>query len=78
LPDAKILITADHSVHQKNLCIDLQKVLASKSIKIKAAVSAEKDKYFIHHRGFGGTSYIYLNNEKDSLRIKKYYCRLKE
>lgn len=77
LPEAKIFITADHSVHQKSLCLDLQKICSNKNMPIKAAVSAEKDKYFIHHRGFGGTSYVYLNNAKDSSLIKKILLSVK-
>jgi phosphonoacetate hydrolase len=77
LPKAKIFITADHSVHQKSLCIDLQKLCFTKQVPVKAAISAEKDKYFIHHRGFGGTCYLYLKNAKDSSAIKKILLSVK-
>ncbi|MFX6182595.1 alkaline phosphatase family protein, partial [Acinetobacter baumannii] len=40
LPQAKIFITADHSVHQKSLCLDLQKICSNRNMPIKAAVSA--------------------------------------
>ncbi|MCA6439931.1 MAG: alkaline phosphatase family protein [Sediminibacterium sp.] len=77
LPQAKIFITADHSVHQKSLCLDLQKICLNRNMPIKAAVSAEKDKYFIHHRGFGGTSYIYLQHTKDAASVKKLLLSVK-
>ena len=71
-PDAMVLITADHDVHHKSRCIDLEKALSAKGIKIKIAISAERDKYFVHHRGFGGTSYIYLKQQSDEEKVKKY------
>jgi hypothetical protein len=42
--------------------------LAEKKELLEMAVSAERDKYVKHHRGFGGTSYVYINDEND-LRI---------
>lgn len=69
-PDAAILITADHTVKHKNFCWDLEKALATCGISIKAAISPEKDRYFKHHLGLGGSEYIYLNDQKDSSRVK--------
>ena len=45
--------------------------LAEKKELLEMPVSAERDKYVKHHRGFGGTSYVYLNDEND-LRIINY------
>jgi phosphonoacetate hydrolase len=70
-PDAAILITADHTVNHKSLCIDLQKACDKKKTPIKIAISCERDKYFKHHRGFGGSSYVYLNDQKDSSSVRK-------
>jgi phosphonoacetate hydrolase len=64
-PDATILITADHDVNHKSRCIDLQKMLLQQNVKIKLALSPEKDKYVKHHRGFGGAAYVYLNAPAD-------------
>lgn len=69
-PDAAILITADHNVHQKRFCWDLEKALATCGGPVKAAVSPEKDRYFKHHLGLGGSAYIYLNDPKDAARVK--------
>jgi phosphonoacetate hydrolase len=69
-PDAAILVTADHNVNHKNRCWDLEKALATCGAQIKAAISPEKDRYFKHHLGMGGSAYIYLNDGKDSSRVR--------
>jgi phosphonoacetate hydrolase len=69
-PDATILITADHDVNHKSRCVDLQKALQLQQVGIKLALSPEKDKYFKHHRGFGGAAYVYLNSQDDAQRVK--------
>jgi phosphonoacetate hydrolase len=76
-PDATILITADHDVNHKSRCIDIQKALLLQHISIKLALSPEKDKYFKHHRGFGGASYVYLNNTNDLQTVKTALYQLK-
>jgi phosphonoacetate hydrolase len=70
-PDAMILITADHTVNHKDMCLDLQKACAEKKTPVKLALSAERDRYFKHHRGFGGTSYVYLLQPSDLKAVKK-------
>ena len=76
-PDAAILVTADHNVHHKNFCWDLDKACTNRGIPIKAAISPEKDRYFKHHLGMGGTAYIYLNDLKDSANVRKLILGLK-
>lgn len=76
-PDAMILITADHDLNHKSRCVDLEKSLALQNIKIKIAISAEKDKYLKHHRGFGGTSFVYLNNTGDEEKVTKALLKIK-
>ncbi|MEO6302085.1 MAG: alkaline phosphatase family protein, partial [Bacteroidia bacterium] len=76
-PDAMILITADHDVNHKNLCVDIERSLKEKGITIKTAISAEKDKYLKHHRGFGGASYVYLNNVNDKEKVTVALYKLK-
>jgi phosphonoacetate hydrolase len=76
-PDAMILITADHDVNHKEKCIDIENTLKAKGIPIKMAISAERDKYVKHHRGFGGVSYVYLSNPKDAKTVKAALLRLK-
>jgi len=75
-PDAAILITADHTVTHKNLCWDLNKVCSNRNVPIKIAISPERDKYFKHHRGFGGTAYVYLNDQKDLENVKNMISKL--
>ncbi len=76
-PDAVILITADHDLNHKNRCVDLEKTLAKQHVKVRAAVSAEKDKYLKHHRGFGGTSFVYLQDSADEEKVSKALLKLK-
>ena len=71
LPGARLLITADHSVHHKSLCWDLEKACANRGIPVRMALSPERDKYFKHHRGFGGSSYVYLMQQADTLRVSR-------
>ena len=68
-PDAAFLLTADHGLNHKRKCYDLDKVLAAKSLPIRMAISAERDKYVKHHRGFGGTSWIYLKSAGDRDKV---------
>ncbi|HET6995750.1 MAG TPA: alkaline phosphatase family protein [Chitinophagaceae bacterium] len=76
-PDAMILITADHDVNHKSRCVDIEKSLDLKGAKIRIAISAERDKYLAHHRGFGGTSFVYLNNKADTVSIKNALLQIK-
>lgn len=76
-PDAIVLITADHDVNHKDRCVDLQKSLALQQVPIRIAISAERDKYLKHHRGFGGTSYIYLNNKRDEASVTNALLKIK-
>ena len=76
-PDAAILITADHTVHHKSLCWDLEKACANRGVPVKAAINPEKDKYFRHHMGMGGSEYIYLKSDADRDKIRDTILRLK-
>src|SRR5258708_37113943 len=76
-PDAMVLITADHTVKHKSLCWDLEKACLSRNTPIKIAISPERDKYFKHHRGFGGTSYIYLRDTGDRSAVAQTLRDLK-
>ena len=76
-PDAAILITADHTVTHKSWCWDLNKVCANQHTPVKMAISPERDKYFKHHRGFGGTAYVYLQQPGDLEKVKETIMHLK-
>src|SRR5262249_31328399 len=38
---------------------------------VKIAMSAERDQYPLHHSGYGGTTYIYLNAPGDAAKVTK-------
>ena len=42
---------------------DLRKTCADYGIRLRFAVSPVADRLLKHHRGFGGVSYVYVNNE---------------
>jgi phosphonoacetate hydrolase len=64
-PDAAFLLTADHGLNRKTRCWDLARALARRGLTVKAAISAERDKYLVHHRGYGGTAWVYLDRPAD-------------
>jgi phosphonoacetate hydrolase len=64
-PDTAFLLTADHGMNRKRKCYDLDKILTAKGVPIRMSISAERDKYVKHHRGFGGTSWVYLKSAGD-------------
>lgn len=70
-PDAAILVTADHGLNHKDFCWDLEKACAIRKTPIRIAISPEKDRYFKHHRGMGGSAYVYLKKAKDLEKVKK-------
>jgi phosphonoacetate hydrolase len=67
-PDAAFLLTADHGLNHKTRCWDLARALAHRGLPVRAAISAERDKYLVHHRGYGGTAWVYLNRPADADR----------
>ena len=75
-PDAAILLAADHGMHHKSRCWDLEKACGARGVPLRAAISAEQDKYLKHHRGFGGTSWVYLKSPRDADRVAHTIARL--
>lgn len=75
-PDAMILVTADHDMNHKDRCVDIENTLAAQGVKVRIAISAERDKYLKHHRGFGGTSYVHLLNPSDEPLVRKALLRI--
>jgi phosphonoacetate hydrolase len=61
LPDAQILITADHGMSTKTKMIHLPEILARQGIQSQA-VPIIKDRYTVHHSNLGGCIYVYLQN----------------
>jgi phosphonoacetate hydrolase len=70
-PDAAILITADHGMNHKSQAWDLEKACAEKHTPVKIVISPEKDRYMKHHKGLGGSAYVYLLNSSDAASVRK-------
>ena len=70
-PDAAILITADHGMNHKSQAWDLEKVCAEKHTPVKIVISPEKDRYMKHHKGLGGSAYVYLLKSGDAASVRK-------
>jgi phosphonoacetate hydrolase len=68
-PDAAFLITADHAMSYKTRVWDLERALATRGVPVRMAISAERDKYLRHHRGFGGTAWVHLGDQADAERV---------
>jgi phosphonoacetate hydrolase len=64
-PDAALFVTADHGMNDKTLVYDLNQALCSRGTPVRLALSAEKDKYVRHHRTFGGTAWVWLNDPRE-------------
>jgi phosphonoacetate hydrolase len=75
-PDAAFLLTADHGLNSKTGCWDLERACLARGVPIRMAISAERDKYVKHHRGFGGTSWVYLKAPGDERRVRDELSKL--
>jgi phosphonoacetate hydrolase len=64
-PEAAFLLTADHGMNFKRFCWDLARVSATRGLPLRCVVSAERDRYLRHHRGFGGTAWVWLRRPED-------------
>jgi phosphonoacetate hydrolase len=76
-PDAAMLVTADHGMHHKSLCWDLEKACAARGVALRTAISAEQDKYLKHHRGFGGSAWVYLKTAGDLSKAADVIAQLR-
>jgi phosphonoacetate hydrolase len=75
-PDAAFLVSADHGLNYKSRCWDLEKACASRGLPIRIAISAERDKYLRHHRGFGGMAWVYTLKSGDIAAVKSLLLSL--
>lgn len=75
-PDAAFLVSADHGLNYKTRCWDLEKACASRGLPIRIAISAERDKYLRHHRGFGGMAWVYTLKSEDMAAVKSLLLSL--
>jgi len=69
-PDATFLVSADHGMNYKARCWDLDRACAARGMPIRISISAERDKYLRHHRGFGGMSWVYPLKSQDVPEVK--------
>ncbi len=75
-PDALFLITADHGMNPKTRCLDLRKICAGHGIQLRFSVSPVADRLVVHHRGFGGVSYVYLHSEEERADVEAFLLGL--
>ena len=61
VPDAQLLITADHGMSDKGRMLHLPDILARKGIAAQA-VPIIKDQYVVHHSNLGGCIYVHLED----------------
>ena len=61
VPNAQLLITADHGMSDKRRMIHLPAVLAAHGISAQA-VPVIKDLYVVHHSNLGGSIYVHLED----------------
>ena len=69
LPDAEILITADHGMSAKSRMVHLPAVLAQHGISAHA-VPIIKDLYTVHHSNLGGCIYVYVDEYDVQLTLE--------
>ena len=70
VPEARVLITADHGMSAKDRMVHLPEYLSRYSIEAQA-VPIIKDRYTVHHSNLGGCIYLYLkpNDVQDAVRL---------
>ncbi len=68
-PDAAFLVTADHAMAHKSRVWDLDRALMVRGAPVRLAISAERDRYLRHHRGFGGTAWVHLHVPGDAVPV---------
>jgi len=59
-PDAAFLVTADHGMNAKQVCLDLEVILRDTGFPVRAVISPVADRLVKHHGGHGGVAYVYL------------------
>lgn len=61
VPDAEVLLTADHGMNAKTRALDLGRILAARGVTNASALSIEKDGYVGHHRDLGGSAWVWVD-----------------
>jgi phosphonoacetate hydrolase len=61
VPDAEVLLTADHGMNSKTRALDLGRILTARGVSQASALSIEKDGYVGHHRDLGGAAWVWVD-----------------
>jgi phosphonoacetate hydrolase len=52
-------------MNDKLCVVDLANTLSARGDPVRHALSVERDRYLVHHRGFGGAAFVWLNRPSD-------------
>lgn len=69
--DIALYATADHGMNFKTRVWDLASACARRGTPVRHALSAERDRYVRHHRTFGGTAWVWLDQAADADRVSE-------
>jgi phosphonoacetate hydrolase len=61
VPNAEVLLTADHGMNSKTRALDLGRILTARGVTEVSALSIEKDGYVGHHRDLGGSAWVWVD-----------------
>lgn len=75
-PDAAFFLTADYGMNYKKRCWDLARACRERGVRLRFALSVEKDRYIKHHRTFGGTAWVWLQSPRDIDRVRQTISEL--
>lgn len=64
VPNAEVLLTADHGMNAKSRALDLGRILAARGVRGARALSIEKDGIVGHHRDLGGGAWVWADEDQ--------------
>jgi phosphonoacetate hydrolase len=64
--DIGLFAAADHGMRYKTRVWDLYSACQHRDTSIRYSLSAERDRYLRHHRTFGGTAWVWLEDPDDA------------
>jgi phosphonoacetate hydrolase len=64
VPNAEVLVTADHGMNAKSRALDLGRILAARGVRGARALSIEKDGIVGHHRDLGGGAWVWADGDQ--------------
>jgi len=72
----EIVVTADHGMSKKKLCVDVEAYLDRES-REAIVVPLIRDAHTYHHQNLGGAAYVYLEEDVDNTRIAEDLRKIK-